>query len=114
VSEFKGTNRPSDDDATRATAHLPGLDVEIVHRRSPDGEAEQISINLQAMPSFEAFGRFLESTNPLAFWAEATRLAWRPWLEAAQKSAVLPWDVARSLSKPGAQESLPTTEEPRS
>jgi hypothetical protein len=103
VSEFKAADQPTDVDATRATAHLPGLDVEIVHRRSPDGEGEQISINLQAMPSFEAFGRFLESTNPLAFWAEATRLAWRPWLEAAQ-SAVLPWNVARSLTKPGGEE----------
>jgi hypothetical protein len=37
---------------------LPGLDIEIIHRRSPSGDAEQISINLQAVPSFEAFGRF--------------------------------------------------------
>jgi hypothetical protein len=72
------------DDATRATAHLPGLDIEITHRRSPN--AERISIHLQATPSFEAFGRFLESANPFAFWAEATRLAWLPflpWLGAA-------------------------------
>jgi hypothetical protein len=40
------------------------LDIEIIHRRSL--KAEQISINLQAMPSFEAFGRFLETTNPFA------------------------------------------------
>jgi hypothetical protein len=37
---------------------LPGLDIEIVHRRSPSGDTEQILINLQAVPSFEAFGRF--------------------------------------------------------
>jgi hypothetical protein len=46
-----------EDNTTRATARLPGLDIEIIHRRSLNDEAEQISINLQAMPSFEAFGR---------------------------------------------------------
>jgi hypothetical protein len=73
------------DDATRATAHLPGLDIEVTHRRSSN--AEQILINLQATPSFEAFGRYLEANNPFAFWAEATRLAWLPflpWLGAVQ------------------------------
>lgn len=68
----------ADDDTTRATAHLPGLDIEVVHRRAPG--AEQISVHVQATPSFEAFGRFVESANPFAFWAEATRLAWLPWL----------------------------------
>ena len=48
-----------EDNTTRTTARLPGLDIEIIHRRSLNDEAEQISINLQAMPSFEAFGRFL-------------------------------------------------------
>lgn len=48
-----------EDNTTRATARLPGLDIEIIHRRSLNDEAEQLSINLQAMPSFEAFGRFL-------------------------------------------------------
>ena len=51
----------TDDSETRATARLPGLDIEILHRRSPDGDAEQISINLRATPSFEAFGGFLEA-----------------------------------------------------
>jgi hypothetical protein len=59
-----------------ATAHLPGLDIEITHRRSPEGDAEQISINLQAVPSFEAFGRYIEAANPFLFWAQAARLAW--------------------------------------
>jgi hypothetical protein len=75
-------------DASRATARLPGLDTEIVHRRSPSGDAEQISINLQAVPSFEAFGRFVENANPFAFWAEAMQMAWLPWRVAAQ--AMLP------------------------
>ena len=84
MSEFKGTAQASDVDTTRATAQLPGLDVEIVHRRSPQGDAEQILITLQAMPSFEAFGNWLEAANPFAFWARAAQLAWRPWLEAAR------------------------------
>jgi hypothetical protein len=78
-------DKRNDDDTARATAHLPGLEIEVTHRRSSN--AEQISINLQATPSFEAFGRFLEGNNPFAFWAEATRLAWLPflpWLGAAR------------------------------
>ena len=58
-----------EDNTTRATARLPGL----VHRRSLNDEAEPISINLQAMPSFEAFGQFLETANPFALWAQAVR-----------------------------------------
>jgi hypothetical protein len=71
-----------------ATASLPGLDIEIVHRRSPGGDAEQISINLQAVPSFEAFGRFVDSANPFAFWVQAAQMAWLPWHAAFQ--AMLP------------------------
>jgi hypothetical protein len=78
VSEFKGAIRGREVDATTATAHLLGLDIEIVHRRLPDGDAEQISINLQAAPSFEAFGRYLEAANPFVFWAQAARLACSP------------------------------------
>jgi len=73
-----------EDNTTRATARLPGLNIEIIHRRSLNGEAEQISINLQAMPSFEAFGRFLETANPFAIWAQAVQMAWLPWLNAAR------------------------------
>lgn len=65
---------------TRATARLPGLEIEIVHRVSPDRDAEQISINLQALPSFEAFGRWLEATNPFSFWMQAAQQFWAPWL----------------------------------
>ena len=87
MSEFKGTAQASDVDTTKASARLPGLDVDIMHRRSPDGDAEQITITLQAMPSFEAFGSWLEAANPFAFWARAAQLAWLPWLEAARIAA---------------------------
>ena len=84
-------DKRNDDDTTRASASLPGLDIEVTHRRSP--VAEHISIHLQATPSFEAFGRFFESANPFAFWAEATRLPWLPFL---------PWlGAAHALIPPG-------------
>jgi hypothetical protein len=73
-----------EDDTTRATARLPGLEIKIVHRRLPEHDAEQISIHLQAMPSFEAFGRFVETANPFAFWAQAAQMAWLPWFETAR------------------------------
>ena len=79
---------------TRTTAHLPGLDIEIVHRRSPQADAEQISIHLQAVPSFEAFRRFFETANPFEFWARTAQMAWLPWLGAAR--AFMP----RSLAPP--------------
>jgi hypothetical protein len=83
-----------DEDGTiRATADLPGLKIEIIHRRSPGGDAEQISINLQAVPSFEAFGRVLETSNPFAFWAQAAHMAWLPWIE-AMRTLMLPWSAA--------------------
>jgi hypothetical protein len=87
------------DDTTRATAHLPGLDIEIEHRRSPHADAELISIHLQAVPSFEAFGRFLEAANPFAFWARAAQLAWQPWLGAAA-ALTQRESAAESLPKP--------------
>ena len=100
MSEFKGATQQNEVGATRATARLPGLNIEVVHRQSPDGGSEQISINLQAVPSFEAFGRFLEAANPFAFWVQAGRLAWLPWLEAA-RVAMLPFSSASALPKAG-------------
>jgi hypothetical protein len=50
----------------RAIARLPGLTLDIVHRR-PSDDVEQISINLQATPSFDVFARWVE-------------MAWLPWL----------------------------------
>jgi len=100
LSEFKKATQASDD-ATKATAHLPGLDIEIVHRRSPDGGSEQLSINLQAVPSFEAFGRFLETANPFALWADTAWLTWFSWLEA--RRAAMPWSFVPLLLKTGSE-----------
>ena len=98
MQEFKGTMPDGQEDAiqtdtTRATARLPGLDIEIMHRRAVEGDAEQISINLRAASSFEAFSRTLELANPFAFWARAVQLAWLPWLEAAH-TLMLPSNVS--------------------
>jgi hypothetical protein len=80
-----------------ATARLPGLEVEVVHRRSPAGDRDEISISLQAVPSFDAFGSVLYAVNPFVFWAEATRLT---WLEAA-RALMLPSNAAPTLQKSG-------------
>jgi hypothetical protein len=104
VQKFKGTTRDCQDGTTqtgttRATARLPGLDIEITHRGAVEGDAEQISINLRATPSFDAFGRALELANPFAFWAQAAQLAWLPWLETARTLAP-PWPLLPWLPQP--------------
>ena len=86
-----------DDDIVKASARLPGLNIDIVHSRSSRGDSEQISITLQAVPSFEALGRLLQSANPFASWAVAMRLVWLPWLEAT-RIAMLPWGSACAMS----------------
>jgi hypothetical protein len=79
-------------DETRATARLPHLDVEIVHRRLPEEQAEQLAISLRASPSFEAFAHTLDAqavfwpwlaANPLVVWQRLLQAAWRPWLDDA-------------------------------
>jgi hypothetical protein len=45
--------------------------------------AEQISINLQAVPLFDAFGRFVDSANPFAFWVQLVQMARLLWPAAA-------------------------------
>jgi hypothetical protein len=94
----KGTfDRDSEIDAVKASAHLPGLDIDIIHKQSPRGDWEQVSINLRATPSFEAFGRFVEAADPFAFWMQAARLMWAPWLIAAQ-TMMLPQGSQRTPS----------------
>jgi hypothetical protein len=79
-----GDSYMSEIDTTKATAHLPGLDIDIVHRQSPNGDWEQMSINLRATPSFEALGRSFEAIDPFTLWVQAARLMWMPWLLTAQ------------------------------
>jgi hypothetical protein len=84
-------------DVTRATARLPELEIEILHRWLPGGEGEQLSINLTAMPSFEAFSWAIESGNPFTLWAQAV-MVWLHWFGGA-RSLMLPWSSSSILSK---------------
>jgi hypothetical protein len=92
-------NRENEIDTTKATAHLPGLDIDIIHHQSRDGDWEQISINLRAKPSFEALGRSFEVANPFSLWVQAVQLMWMPWLLTAQ--TMTPPD-GRTRTLPGA------------
>ena len=95
-------SRESEIDATRASARLPGLDIDIIHRQSPNGDWEQMSINLRATPSFEALGSLFEAANPFTFWVQAARFMWTPWLLMAQTMMLAGREHSRapsSLSK---------------
>src|SRR3954451_23594222 len=70
----------SDYDETRATARLPNLDIEILYRRPWEGNEEHLVVTLRAVPSFEAFGRLLEASNPLLVWTRMMEAAWSPWV----------------------------------
>jgi hypothetical protein len=100
LSDPHRTDQHDKDDTTRATARLPGLDIEIVHRRS--ASAEQISVHMQATPSFEAFGRSFQNVNPFAFWAAAAQLMWLPFL---------PWLGTTRALMPRLDEAPPTSPE---
>jgi hypothetical protein len=96
VSESRDGMTRTEIETTRAQAHLPGLDIEIVHGRAPAGDAEYLSVNLRAMPSFAAFGRALEGNNPFTLWTQAMQLAFLPW---TAFNPFLPWrNAAQRLS----------------
>jgi len=60
----------SEYDETRATARLPNLDIEILHRRPWEGNEEHLMVTLRALPSFEAWTRMIGS-NVVALDARA-------------------------------------------
>jgi hypothetical protein len=66
---------------TRRTYDRKGLrlDIEIVYRRPWEGNEEQVVVMLRTVPSFEAFGRLLEVSNPLLVWTRMMEAAWSPW-----------------------------------
>jgi hypothetical protein len=88
--------RESGIDTTRASARLPGLDIDIIHRQSPNGDWEQMSINIRAAPSFEAVGRLFEAADPFTLWVQAARLMWMPRLLTAQ-TTMLPEGRPRTI-----------------
>lgn len=90
-------------DETRATARLPHLDIEIVHRRLPEEQAEQLAISLRARPSFDIFARYLDlqaalwpwlAAHPWLAWQRLLQAAWRPWL-GPSGSVIRPERMAR-------------------
>jgi hypothetical protein len=89
-------NQESEIEATKASARLPGLDIEIIHRRSPNSKWEQVSINVRATPSFEMLGRSFEVADPFTLWVQAASLMWMPWMLTAQ-TMMLPNGWPRTL-----------------
>ena len=94
---------PDETEITRATARLPNLHIEVTHRRTADGDAEQISVNL----SFAASSRAFEAADPFALWVQGAQAAWLaawlPWLEAARMMGLpstLPWAIAPARPRP--------------
>jgi hypothetical protein len=84
MTDFR-KNPPRDDgQSISATASLPGLEIDLWHRRLPAEAGEELTIRLRATPSFEAWGRAMEAYDPIALWAGMVRLAWAPWLMASQ------------------------------
>ena len=82
VEDDRATD-PRDVETMRATAQLWGLDITILHRQSPHEGIEEIAIHLRTLPTLAASHRAMWTLHPWAFWLEASRLAWAPWLAAA-------------------------------
>jgi len=74
-------NRESKIEVTKASAHLPGLDIEIIHRQSPNDEWEQASYG-HRRPS-KCPGRSFEVADPFTLWVQAASLMWMPWMPTA-------------------------------
>jgi hypothetical protein len=87
-------------DKTTVRAQLPRMNIEISHSCVPEHGSERLSITIEAVPSFAAFASYLETLNPFAFWSEAMRLAWLPWLGVARTALPLaPFDGAASRAE---------------
>ncbi|CAG9176601.1 hypothetical protein LMG23992_03321 [Cupriavidus laharis] len=77
------------------TAHLPTMDIEFMRRSVPEQNAEVISIQIRATPSFAAMEPWLAPLPPIPFadafqwWADMLRAAWQPWLAFNPSLAVL-------------------------
>lgn len=76
-------------ETTRGIAKLPSLDVELVHDRSDDGEAERLAIRVTGRPDLESAAQLIEpqlltavmSMNPfLALPMTMAQQFWAPWL----------------------------------
>ena len=78
-------------DDTWATARLPNVDVDILHRRRWSGGTEQLRVTVRVLPPAETFGSLLEISNPLLVWMRMMmEAAWPPWMHAACGSSFVP------------------------
>lgn len=73
----------TDLDETRATAHLPTLDIEVVHRPNAANQAERLVVTVREVSPGEAIGRWLEAMNPLLFWLRVSQTVWSVWVPVA-------------------------------
>jgi hypothetical protein len=73
-------------DEMKATASLPGLDIELKRRVDAQEGAEYVSVTLRATPSLEALAGALHPLAlPLAVWQSWFDMAqafWQPFLPA--------------------------------
>jgi hypothetical protein len=89
-------------DLIRATAHLPGVDIEVARWRF--AHAEHVAVSLKATPSFDAVGRVFEAANPFALWMRCAELVWLPWLAAA-RTLTTPWALPPTARRTGERDS---------
>ena len=78
-------------DEMRAVARLPGIDIDILRRRSEGIDAEEMLIRVRATPSFDAALGVFKAGNPFLMWSRMVQAAWAPWL------AFMPQAGARRL-----------------
>jgi len=75
-------------DEVKATARLPGLDIELKRRVDEQEGVEYVSVTLRAVPSLDAFTLALQPMAlPLALWQgwfDMAHAFWQPFLPAQE------------------------------
>lgn len=103
-------------DEVRAVAELPQLNIEVVHRRAPAADAEEVLISLRAAPSFEAVADHLRGPAvwpwlmmaPMLMWQQAMRQTLMPWLPSPRKIEAAP--KVEAVPQPGNVHPFPSRE----
>ena len=76
-------------ETTRGIANLPSMDVELVHDKSEDGQAERLAIRITGRPDLHSAAKFVEpelmsaalAMNPFLAWPmRMAQQFWAPWL----------------------------------
>ena len=58
---------------------MDAAEMDVARASAVEGDPEEISISLRAVPSVEAFVRVLETAG---LWTQAMHWAWQPWFAA--------------------------------